>query len=103
MPGSGDFYRCGQKALLRITVKMISAWFYAAHGQPRATGVSQGPGSKNPCERIASGLPHRRWLFFFFLHRPLGVGQDLLRHRLGHDVVVVHFHAVAAFALGHAG
>ena len=48
-------------------------------------------------------LPHRRWLFFLFLHRPLGVGQDLVGYQLRDDVVVVHFHAVAAFALGHGG
>ena len=42
-----------------------------------------------------------RPLFFFFLHWALGVGQDLLCYQLRDNVVVVHLHPVAAFALRH--
>src|ERR1700740_1957219 len=40
-------------------------------------------------------------LLLFFLHRALRVCQNLLCHRLRHDVVVVNLHAIAAFALRH--
>ncbi len=56
---------------------------------------------RTPCERIASVWPHRRWLLFFFFDGAFGVGQDFVGYQLRDDVVVVHFHAVGAFALGH--
>jgi hypothetical protein len=45
----------------------------------------------------------REGLLFLFLHGPFGVGQDFFGYDLRDYVVVVHLHAVAALALGHAG
>ena len=46
--------------------------------------------------------PDPLFLFLFLFHGPLGVGEDLVGDQLRNDVVVVHLHAVAAFALRHA-
>jgi hypothetical protein len=32
----------------------------------------------SPVRANSKRLPHRRWLLFLFLHRPLGVGQDFV-------------------------
>jgi len=61
-------------------------------------GASLPQESFPPFHFFTSSLPR---LFLFLLNRPLGVRQNLLRHQLRHDVVVIHFHAVTAFALSH--
>jgi hypothetical protein len=53
-------------------------------------------------DKAAEGWGTRR-LFFLFLYRPFGIRQDFFGYQLRDYVVVIHFHAVAAFALRHAG
>lgn len=40
-------------------------------------------------------------LLFLFLFRTLGVGKNLFRNQLRNDIVMIHFHSVAALALCH--
>lgn len=58
-----------------------------------------------PCEQAdeSTACNCAATLLLFFLHRTLGVGENFVGHQLRNDVVVVHFHAVAALALGHGG